>query len=185
MELVVDENITLHLTHEKFTHQLFKLIDSNRQHLAAFLPWVSRMKTIEDSRAYLAGSAALCKQKTEVSFIILQNNILVGRIGLHYINNQNKKAEIGYWLGKEATGKGIITKSCIMLINYAFDVLGLKKIEIKAAIKNMRSQAIPQKLHFKQEGILRRAEFVNNEFIDLYLYAILQEEWINTKKNFL
>lgn len=55
--------------------------------------------------------------------------------------------------------------------------MDLNRIEIKAAVKNFKSQAIPEKLNFKKEGILRQAEFVNNEFIDLFIYSILKNEW--------
>ncbi|MEO6949604.1 MAG: GNAT family protein, partial [Ginsengibacter sp.] len=58
-----------------------------------------------------------------------------------------------------------------------FQKIGLNRIEIKAAVRNLKSQAIPIKLNFKKEGVLRQAEFVNNEFIDLFLYSILKEEW--------
>ena len=53
----------------------------------------------------------------------------------------------------------------------------LNRIELKTAVKNLKSQAIPNKLNFKKEGILRQAEFVNNEFVDLYIYSMLKEDW--------
>ena len=58
---------------------------------------------------------------------------------------------------------------------------GLNRIEIKCAVGNNKSRAIPQKLQFKQEGILRQAELLNGKFIDLYLYAMLKEEWERLK----
>ena len=109
--------------------------------------------------------------------IIFFNEELVGRIGLHHLDNDNKKASIGYWLTKNAEGKGIILKSCIKLISYGFEKLQLQRIEITAAVENTRSQAIPQKLHFKKEGILRKAELINNKFHDLIIYSMLKDEW--------
>jgi ribosomal-protein-serine acetyltransferase len=68
--------------------------------------------------------------------------------------------------------------TAFMLITYGFKVLGLHRIEIKTATNNLKSQAIPEKLNFKKEGILREAELVNNKFLDLYLYSILSFEWM-------
>ncbi len=177
MTIIIDENIKLEQTDEKFAPELFQLIDDNRQHLSAFLPWVPRMKNAGDCLSYLQTSASLCRQQAELSFLIFYDEALVGRVGLHHINHQNKNAAIGYWLGRTNTGKGIVTKCCIALLKQAFLVMLLQRIEIKAAVKNIRSQAIPEKLGFKKEGILKKAEFVNNEFIDLVLYAMQREQW--------
>jgi ribosomal-protein-serine acetyltransferase len=109
--------------------------------------------------------------------VIMYKDKLVGRIGLHHMNLQNKIAAIGYWQDKGVEGQGIITKSCIALINYGFEDLGLHRIEIKAATNNLKSQAIPERLNFKKEGILRQAELVNNEYLDLVLFSMLSHEW--------
>ena len=94
-------------------------------------------------------------EKKEVSFVIILNNKTVGRIGLHHLNLQNKIAAVGYWLTKEAQGKGIIYQSCRKLIDYGFNELGLNRIEIKCAFENYKSQAIPEKFNFQKEGIMR------------------------------
>lgn len=177
MTIIVDENIKLEITSEKFATYLFDIISNNREHLSEFLPWVEKMKTVEDFRYYLQNCEHLYEEKKEVSFIILLNGKPVGRIGLHHLNLQNKIGSIGYWLDKSVEGKGIITKSCIKLIDYGFQQIDLNRIELKAATRNKRSQAIPEKLNFKKEGVLREAEFVNNEFIDLFLYSMLKSEW--------
>lgn len=91
----------------------------------------------------------------------------MGSIGYLYLDHENKKTEIGYWLGKEYEGKGFITKAAKILINYAFEELGLNKIEIGAASDNIKSRAIPEKLGFKLEGELRDYEYINGRYIDI------------------
>lgn len=174
--LNVDDHIKLELTNELQADVLFNAIDNNRKHLSAFLPWVGHMQSVQDLKEYLKGSEALIQQQKEISFAILFEGVVVGRIGLHHLNMLNKSGAIGYWLVKEAEGKGIVTKSCKAMINYGFNELGLHRIEIKAAVYNLRSQAVPEKLNFKREGVLRQAELVNNEFLDLVLYSLLRHE---------
>ena len=173
----VENNLRLELINKTFSKALIQAINNNREHLSPFLPWVPKMQTEIDSENYIANCEMLSAFGKEVSFVILFNEELVGRIGLHHLDNDNKKASIGYWLTKNAEGKGIILKSCIKLISYGFEKLQLKRIEITAAVENTRSQAIPQKLHFKKEGILRSAELINNRFHDLVMFSILKEEW--------
>jgi ribosomal-protein-serine acetyltransferase len=176
----VEENIRLDPTNELQAPQLFTAIDNNRIHLSEFLPWVADMQTVEGLKEYLKNAEKLCQEKKEASFAIIFNNVAVGRIGLHHLNMQNKIGAIGYWLSKEVQGHGIILKSCKALINYGFQNLGLHRIEIKAAVNNLKSQAIPVKLNFVKEGLLRQAEFVNNQFLDLLLYSMLSDEWQET-----
>jgi len=177
MAITIDKNIRLEVTSEEFAKPLFYVINNNRKHLSEFLPWVDNIQSEEDLRHYLQNCERLSQEKKEISFIILLNEKPIGRIGLHHLNLPNKIGSIGYWLDKSVEGKGIVTKSCIELINYGFQKIDLNRIEIKASVKNLKSQAIPEKLNFKKEGILRQAEFVNNEFTDLFIYSILKDEW--------
>lgn len=174
----IDHNIHLELTHDVHAEGLFAAIDENRDHISKFLSWVDHMKTVEDARNYIETCTQLFNASKEVSFVIIYAGKIVGRVGLHHINSLNKSAAIGYWLAEEAVGKGIIINSCKKLLNYGFDVLGLNRIEIRAATQNFKSQAIPEKLNFVKEGILRQAEIVNNNFLDLVLYSVLKEEWV-------
>ncbi|WP_347272247.1 GNAT family protein [Paenibacillus sp. N3/727] len=108
---------------------------------------------------------------------IWNNNELVGSIGYLYIDRENEKTEIGYWLGKEYEGKGIIFNSVKVLIHYAFDELKLNKVEIGVATENMKSRAIPEKLGFKHEGELRDYEYINGRFLNRIIYGLKAEEW--------
>ncbi len=175
--ICITSNIALSSLVLSHAPALLLAVDKNREHLSIFLPWVNQMQTVEDFTNYIQFCNELSAQQKEVSFIIFFNGELVGRIGLHYINHQNKSGAIGYWLTKDAEGKGIITQSCIALINLGFKDLQLQRIELKAAISNYKSLAIPQRLGFTKEGILRQAEFVNNEFLDLVVFSMLKEDW--------
>ncbi len=137
------------------------------------------MQTEEDTNKYLKSCELLDRDGKEVSFIIFYMKVLVGRIGIHFINNQNKSGAIGYWLSKNAEGHGIVTKSCEVLLNLDFGELNLNRIEIKAATENFKSQAIPKKLNITREGIMREAEMINHSFVDLVLYSLLRSDWSN------
>lgn len=185
MIITIDKNTKLALTAEKHTKSLYNTIEGNRDHLSNFLGWVNNMQSEEDVRTYIKNWELLCQEGKEVSFVIFYEEELVGRIGIHHINHQNKLGAIGYWLSKKAEGHGIITKSCEELLSYGFGELNLNRIEIKTATKNHKSQAIPQKLNFIREGVLRQAELVNNTFLDLVLYSLLRSEWnhLNNSSN--
>ena len=177
MIIIIDDNVSLELIAEKHAKGLFLAIDNNREHLSKFLPWVSAMATIENTQIYIDACLQRYQQGEEISFVIIIDKNIVGRIGFHHIDSMNKHAEIGYWLTEKAQGKGAVLKSCKAIIAYGFLELNLQRIEIKTAVENLKSKAVPLKLHFKKEGILRQAELVNNQFLDLALFSMLKSEW--------
>lgn len=177
LPLVVDENLVLKLIDESHAEPLLSLVSQNRDHLRKWLPWVDYMRIVADFDEYIRQCKENHEAGTEYGYVILQNGALIGRIGIHYIQKQNRTGAIGYWLGKESEGKGVITKACCKLIDHCFSVLKLNRIEIKCSVGNDRSAAIPERLGFTKEGVLRQAEWLKDGFIDLTLYSLLKEEW--------
>lgn len=98
-------------------------------------------------------------------------------IGLHNLDQVNKKAEIGYWIDGEYEGKGIITAACRALITYAFQDLELNRVAICAAAGNHKSRAIPERLGFQEERTAREGIFIKGKFHDLVYYSLLKREW--------
>jgi ribosomal-protein-serine acetyltransferase len=179
MKIQVDENISLDMLEENQASSLLNLINANRRYLRTWLPWVDHMHTPANAEYHIRDTKKRAADKTDFGYAIFIDNQIAGKIGLHHISHQNRVAEIGYWLAGGLQGKGIMNNCCKAIINHAFKELGLNRIEIKCGIENEKSCAIPEKLQFKQEGILRQAELLNGKFIDLYLYAMLKEDWQN------
>ncbi len=173
----VDDTISLEFLEEIHAESLFNLVNANRIYLREWLPWVDHMKTIDNFRQYISDTKKRAAAQTDYGYAIIIDKNIVGRIGLHHINQQNKIGEIGYWLADGLQGRGIITKSCQAIINHCFTELGLNRIEIKCGTGNHKSCAVAEKLQFKHEGILQQAELLNGKFIDLHLYAMLKQNW--------
>ncbi len=177
MTIKVNDTVSLEFLEEMHAESLFNLVNTNRDFLKEWLPWVDNMQTVENFKDYINDCNRRALERTDLGYAILVNKNMVGRIGIHHINGQNKTGEIGYWLADGWQGSGIITKCCTVLIKYGFTELGLNRIEIKTAAGNHKSQAIAERLHFKKEGIIRQGELLNGKFIDLYLYSMVKDEW--------
>jgi ribosomal-protein-serine acetyltransferase len=105
---------------------------------------------------------------------------LVGSIGLHARDSIFRKMEMGYWISEELQGKGIVTRSSLTMMGFAFDELKLNRVEIHVAVGNDRSSAIPERLGFTREGTLRKMGWhAAGEHADLVVYGMLAEEWKN------
>lgn len=175
--LQAGHGIVLELIDERHAEPTFEVIKNNRAHLSQWLPWVGNMQTVDDFKAYIRRCKHQHHEGTDYGYMILQNKTVVGRIGIHYIHLHNRHGAIGYWLGKAFEGRGIITRSCEALLQHCFTTLRLNRIEIKCGTGNQKSAAVPERLGFTREGVLRQAEWVNGSFLDLYLYSLLKEEW--------
>ncbi|HMK02725.1 MAG TPA: GNAT family protein [Ferruginibacter sp.] len=177
MVIPVDDTISLVFLEEEHAEPLFTLVDDNRDYLKEWLPWVDKMQTVENFKAYIADTKKCATEKTDFGYAILVDKKIAGRIGVHHINIMHRIGEIGYWLADGFQGRGIATKCCTALIQYGFTNLGLNRIEIKCATANIKSSAIAEKLGFKNEGTIREGELLHGKFIDLYLYSMLKSEW--------
>ena len=83
MVIHINQNVRLELIAERHATALFEAVDNNREHLAEFLPWVNNMQSVNDFADYIKHCESLHEQKKEVSFVIILNETVVGRIGLH------------------------------------------------------------------------------------------------------
>ncbi len=175
--LLIDPDISLALLQLHHADLLFALIDHNRSHLRTWQVWVDQTKTVNDSRDFIQRSLqSFAEQGNPVCGIWYQNS-LVGVIGMHGIDLDNFSTSIGYWLSASHQGKGIMTRACAGLIDYAFLELKLHRVWIEAAVHNHKSRAIPQRLGFTEEGILRQSHLLNDRYVDMVQYGLLAEEW--------
>ena len=74
-------------------------------------------------------------------------------------------------------GRGVVSAACSALVNHAFDEAKLNRVEIRCAVGNTRSRAIPQRLGFHQEGLLHDAEWLYDHFVDHIVYAMIARDW--------
>ena len=90
-------------------------------------------------------------------------------------------AEWGFALAAECWGTGMFMDGAALVVDFAFDVLGVHRLEARAALKNGRGNGALRKLGAVQEGVLRRSFLRNGEYLDQALWTILQDEWLQTK----
>ena len=179
MNLVIKINpdLELKILQLEDTEQLFELTEKNRTYLREWLSWLDENKTVEDTKRFIKGGLERFKRGTGGEFGIFNKGKLAGCIGLPQLKKDHKKAAIGYWLSKDFQGHGITTEVVKVLVGYLFNDLGLNRVEINCATGNKKSCAIPEKLGFKNEGIIRQVEWLYDHFVDWNKYSLLKSEW--------
>ena len=114
------------------------------------------------------------KKPSRLDWVIEFNGEYIGGIGIHDVNWDNQKAEIGYWIAKPYWGKGYATEAVKQLVGILFKKYKLVRISGIAFSDNLASQRVLEKAGFKYEGILRKNAKRKNKFVDDKLYAIVR-----------
>lgn len=177
--LKVRDDIELRVFDEKDAKEILKAVKENYEHLRPFLHWVTKDYSIENALDFVRRTQENFAENTSQTFGVFYEEKLVGVIGFVKFDWQSRRTEIGYWIDKNYSGKGIVTESCKCLVNYAFAELEINRIEIRCATENARSRAIPERLNFKFEGVLRHSQWRHTRFFDMAIYGLLAEEWKN------
>jgi RimJ/RimL family protein N-acetyltransferase len=86
-------------------------------------------------------------------------------------------AEWGFAMGSEFWGSGIFAEGARLILEFAFDVIGARRLEARAATANGRGNGALRKLGAVQEGVLRRSFLRNGQYYDQVLWGILAEDW--------
>ena len=173
----IDPDLELHLLAERDAGDIFALVEQNRPYLRQWLPWVDYTRSIEDERAFIRSLQAQYLGDNGFACGIWYQKQLTGTIGYHPIDRIKSQVEIGYWLAAPFQGKGIMTKACRVMVDYAFTRLGIQKVVIRCALGNTRSCAIPRRLGFQYEGIVKQGEWLYDHFVDLNVFGMLASDW--------
>jgi ribosomal-protein-serine acetyltransferase len=174
------DDVELRLLSPADAPALAAAVRANAARLAPWLSFARRDYDVADARAFIARAAAQYGEGRGFQAGIFRTGALVGVVGFHPIDWHNRTSALGYWLCAEAEGQGIMTAACRALVGYAFDVLELNRMEIRARPDNVRSRAVAERLGFRLEGILRASSWDGQRFVDHAVYGLLRAEWCAT-----
>lgn len=177
----INDDLSLKLIELSDGERVFQLTDHSRSYLREWLPWLDFTMKLEDTLEFIKICLKGYAEKKSLNAVILFKGEIVGVAGYNNINLSNKTAYIGYWLGEEYQGNGIMTEVAKALTHYAFNELNLNKVEIRAAAGNKKSRSIPERLNFVNEGCIRQAEWLYDHYVDHVVYGMLAEEWDEKK----
>ncbi|KXK37763.1 MAG: GNAT family N-acetyltransferase [Saprospiraceae bacterium] len=129
----------------------------------------------KDGRAYIK----LANADNPVHlFAIVVNGEAVGGIGIYLQSDIFiKNVELGYWLGEDFWGKGIITRAIPQIIDFTFATYDIDRIFARTFGTNIASQKVLQKNGFVQEAWFERILYKNGVYLDEVIYGFRRENW--------
>lgn len=158
--------------------ELWDAVEGSRWHLERWLPWVPFNSTREASSRYAEACVADWDGGRAVRFAIRERHTreLLGVVGLDSCVHLHRSCELGYWLRRDATGKGLMTEAASASVEFAFSRMSMHRIRCAAATDNFPSLRVIQRLGFRFEGIARQAELVQSRWLDHAVFAKLSQD---------
>ncbi len=160
--------------------ELSQLVLQNVDHLQPWLSWVSANYDEKSAQVFINNSLRQLADNNGMHLGVFFQGQLAGAIGYGYWNWRARRTELGYWLGRDFTGQGLMTRAVAALTDYAFEVLALNRLEVRMAIENKRSAAIPERLAFTYEGIRQQYDMRDGVPVDTRFYYVLAGDWHST-----
>jgi len=133
--------------------------------------------TIDGFERFIAWTLRQRSAGLYACFAVTINDTAIGIFQLRQLEPGFGTAEWGFAIGSEFWGSGIFKESASLLLDFAFDTVGVYRLEARAAVRNGRGNGALRKMGAVQEGILRRSFYRNGEYHDQALWAILADDW--------
>lgn len=159
-----------------------------RDDAPTLLPWVNdpdviatlRMYTPKNLQDELEFIERASQSDTEIilGIALKESDKLIGSTGLHGIDWKNRHSELGIIIGdKTEWGKGYGTEATRLMVNYAFEILGMHRVWLRVYEYNHRAIRAYEKAGFVREGVLREDRYHNGRFFHTIVMGLLRSEW--------
>lgn len=175
--LLHGERVYLKKHEESLASQMYEYINSDRERLGKFLPWVPLIQNQNDEISYIKMTHQKWEQGTLFDYGIfrIEDGVYMGNIGLHTIDWTHHRAEIGYWILGHFEGKGYMSDAVKLLESHLFDV-GFHRLEIHCSDLNNRSEKVPIRCGYTYEGTARENLRDRNKYRNTKIFAKLSTD---------
>jgi RimJ/RimL family protein N-acetyltransferase len=152
----------------------------NEEEMALWLDQVPQPYSERDAREYVASTRRGWREGTTSSFAIvdLRSQAPVGSIGVHWLDWEQRVAEVGYWVAREARGRGLASRAVRLVARWVLQDCGIERLQLRADVLNAASQKVAEKAGFRREGVLRSTRFSARQGrrVDFAMYSLLPGE---------
>ncbi len=128
--------------------------------LSPWMPWAQQVPSIEETEATMRRAQADFILRKDLTYQIYdrasEGRRLLGGTGLHRMDWDARRFEIGYWIRRSVQGNGYVTEAVLALTAMAFEQLRARRVEVRMGETNLKSRAVAERCGFELEGILRQ-----------------------------
>ncbi len=138
--------------------------------------WHVRSMDEDEALRWMQERCERWRREAGGDWVVLESGAQVGRVSLHGLDLRDGCAKAGYWVLPEARGRGLATRALLALTGWAFDELGLHRIELEHSTANTISCRVALRAGFRAEGTRRGAVLHDDGWHDMHMHARLRGE---------
>jgi RimJ/RimL family protein N-acetyltransferase len=157
---------------------LYASVRDSLTELCQWLPWAHPEYARADATGFIQMSRRWWDEQSQFTFGIFDavNGAHVGSVGVNHLNMQHRYANIGYWVRTSYTRRGFCTRSLRLAARFAFDTLGLTRVEIAAEPENGASRGVAEKAGATFEVIARNRIVMRGQALPAAVYSLVPED---------
>ena len=129
--------------------------------------------TPADAEQYISFTRTQLTAGAAAELVIVVDGALAGAVGLRLVGPDGGAGEIGYWVAEAMRGRGVASTAARLLSDFGIETLGLRRIELHAAVANTASRRVAEKAGFELEGVRRAWRLVGGVPADHAIYSRL------------
>lgn len=177
-----DNLITLNRYSLDYAEPCLVAIKESLSELNPWLPWATKDYDISASESFVREQITNFDKKSEYGFAIMNgDNYFLGGCGINQIDENNHKANLGYWVRSSMSGKGIATKAVSKLVKWTFENTDIERLEIVIAEGNENSRKVAEKVGAKNEGLQAKRLCLNGVYYNAHMFSIIRYPSKQTK----
>ena len=140
-----------------------------------FMPWCRPDLTVDEGRRWIEAQVSAFAARKAFEFVILApDGRFLGGCGLNQIDEENHRANLGYWVRSSATGRGIATAAVRQLVQWAFNNTSLARLEVVVSTQNAASLRVAEKSGASSEGVLKKRLLLHGMWHDAVMLSFVQ-----------
>ncbi len=166
---------TIRLYEQKDVEQMREAAIESVPDVFPWMAWCHDRYSLDDAQQWVDRQVELAKRGLAFEFAIFdETERYLGGCGINHINDDDRFANLGYWVRSSAMGYGVAPHAVRFVSNYAFRETNLNRLEIVIAVGNVRSQRVAEKVGATREGVLHSRIMLPSGPSDAVMYSLLR-----------
>ena len=174
---LVDEELLLRPLHFSDTTHLYLAVRESLQELKPWMSWATDQYTELTAKEYITIARARWEEHTFYAFAIARADQILGVCTLSSIHAIYRFCNLGYWVRTSCHGQGIAGRAAKLVARFAFEHLGLIRVEIVIGLGNHASIRVAEKIGAHEEGILLNRMVIGRSVYDAKMYSLLPSDF--------
>lgn len=176
---ITDGVILMRPFHFSDAEETFAAVRESLADLKPWMNWAYDGYSIQDAKEFIRITRARWQEGTLYAFAITdaKSGSVLGGCSLSHIHPVYHLCNLGYWVRTSRRGEGIAVRATKLASRYAFERVGLIRVEIVVAIANAASKRVAEKAGAHYEGILRNRMVVGRDIYDAHMYSLIPQDF--------